>query len=190
MNKKLIWVLGAVTILLVIVFFYAKTALGIESINWGWFIGQREAEEVSCTQEAMLCPDGSAVGRVGPSCDFAPCPTPSAGSDMPGLVSVESPMTTTLSKAAKTLGVTVTPLKIVEDSRCPIDVQCIQAGTVRVEATIKEGSAAEKTVTFILGTAVKISDGSVTLSDASPAPQSKTTITPEQYQLTFTITKP
>ena len=32
-----------------------------------------------CTAEAKLCPDGSSVGRVGPNCEFAPCPdfTPS-----------------------------------------------------------------------------------------------------------------
>lgn len=30
---------------------------------------------VACTQEAMLCPDGSYVGRTGPRCEFAPCPT-------------------------------------------------------------------------------------------------------------------
>lgn len=30
--------------------------------------------ETACTMEAKLCPDGSAVGRVGPSCEFAPCP--------------------------------------------------------------------------------------------------------------------
>jgi hypothetical protein len=29
----------------------------------------------SCTQEARLCPGGSAVGRTGPNCEFAPCPT-------------------------------------------------------------------------------------------------------------------
>lgn len=28
----------------------------------------------ACTQDAKVCPDGSAVGRVGPSCEFAPCP--------------------------------------------------------------------------------------------------------------------
>ena len=28
----------------------------------------------SCTQEAMLCPDGSAVGRTKPNCEFAKCP--------------------------------------------------------------------------------------------------------------------
>lgn len=33
-----------------------------------------QPKQVACTQEAKLCPDGSAVGRVGPSCEFAPCP--------------------------------------------------------------------------------------------------------------------
>lgn len=28
----------------------------------------------ACTEEAKLCPDGSAVGRTGPNCDFAACP--------------------------------------------------------------------------------------------------------------------
>jgi len=30
--------------------------------------------DVYCTMEAKLCPDGSAVGRTGPNCEFAPCP--------------------------------------------------------------------------------------------------------------------
>ncbi len=30
---------------------------------------------VACTQEAKICPDGSAVGRTGPNCEFAPCPS-------------------------------------------------------------------------------------------------------------------
>jgi hypothetical protein len=29
---------------------------------------------VACTQEALLCPDGSSVGRTGPNCEFKPCP--------------------------------------------------------------------------------------------------------------------
>lgn len=28
----------------------------------------------ACTEEAKLCPDGSAVGRTGPNCEFAACP--------------------------------------------------------------------------------------------------------------------
>ncbi len=30
---------------------------------------------VACTLEAKLCPDGSSVGRTGPNCEFAACPT-------------------------------------------------------------------------------------------------------------------
>ncbi len=34
-----------------------------------------EAQEpVACTEDARICPDGSAVGRVPPDCEFAPCP--------------------------------------------------------------------------------------------------------------------
>jgi len=29
---------------------------------------------IACTAEAKMCPDGSAVGRTGPNCEFAPCP--------------------------------------------------------------------------------------------------------------------
>jgi hypothetical protein len=28
----------------------------------------------ACTMEAKLCPDGTAVGRTLPNCEFAPCP--------------------------------------------------------------------------------------------------------------------
>ncbi|MFH0961485.1 MAG: hypothetical protein V1820_02275 [archaeon] len=34
---------------------------------------------VGCTEEAKVCPDGSAVGRIPPNCEFAPCPTSNSG---------------------------------------------------------------------------------------------------------------
>lgn len=37
------------------------------------------ATDVVCTQEAKQCPDGSYVGRTGPNCAFAPCPTTAGG---------------------------------------------------------------------------------------------------------------
>ena len=33
-------------------------------------------EPVTCSADAMVCPDGSSVGRQGPNCEFAPCPGP------------------------------------------------------------------------------------------------------------------
>ena len=44
----------------------------------------------ACTQEAKICPDGTAVGRTGPNCEFAQCPsvptsTPTQGGVPPPL---------------------------------------------------------------------------------------------------------
>jgi|GEM_PF-2610715 len=36
-------------------------------------------EPVACTLEAKICPDGTTVGRVAPTCEFAACPA----SDLP-----------------------------------------------------------------------------------------------------------
>lgn len=38
-----------------------------------------QPEQVACTMEARVCPDGSYVGRIPPLCQFAPCPGPSQG---------------------------------------------------------------------------------------------------------------
>jgi hypothetical protein len=35
-----------------------------------------DSSPVACTLEAKICPDGSAVGRSGPKCEFAACPSP------------------------------------------------------------------------------------------------------------------
>ena len=35
----------------------------------------RNDDSVFCTADAKLCPDGSYVGRTGPNCEFAECPT-------------------------------------------------------------------------------------------------------------------
>lgn len=38
----------------------------------------------ACTQEALVCPDGTTVGRTGPNCAFAPCPTPATSAGIKG----------------------------------------------------------------------------------------------------------
>jgi hypothetical protein len=42
--------------------------------------GPGDGNHVACTMEAKLCPDGSAVGRSGPNCEFSPCPSPAPNS--------------------------------------------------------------------------------------------------------------
>ena len=46
-----------------------------------------------CTDDALVCPDGSSVGRTGPNCEFAPCP----GEDRCKLPFVEGPCAAALS---------------------------------------------------------------------------------------------
>lgn len=51
-------------------------------IGLGGFIYRNVAErtggpgQIACTADAKLCPDGTGVGRTGPSCEFASCPSP------------------------------------------------------------------------------------------------------------------
>jgi hypothetical protein len=39
-----------------------------------YFWSKNNQKQVACTMEARICPDGSAVGRTGPNCEFAACP--------------------------------------------------------------------------------------------------------------------
>lgn len=46
----------------------------------GWYVSSRtdrqiEEGQVACTADAKVCPDGSAVGRIAPDCEFAKCPS-------------------------------------------------------------------------------------------------------------------
>jgi len=45
-------------------------------------------EETACTAEAKICPDGRAVGRAGPACEFAPCPFPNVEAPEAGIAFV------------------------------------------------------------------------------------------------------
>lgn len=38
-------------------------------------IDEPEINHIACTADAKICPDGTGVGRVGPNCEFAECPT-------------------------------------------------------------------------------------------------------------------
>lgn len=52
--------------------------------------GKTRSQTIACTQEAKLCPDGSAVGRTGQNCEFAPCPS-LIQTPVPSLLSCNGP---------------------------------------------------------------------------------------------------
>lgn len=45
----------------------------------------------ACTQEAKVCPDGTAVSRSGPNCEFAACPQDGGAPSKPELTPTSKP---------------------------------------------------------------------------------------------------
>lgn len=60
-SKLIIWV-AVLIIIIAGIYWYVKANT------------DTEVEQVACTMDAKLCPDGSYVGRIGPNCEFAMCP--------------------------------------------------------------------------------------------------------------------
>jgi hypothetical protein len=81
-------------------------------------------------------------------------------------------------------GPRVTPLKILEDSRCPAAVKCIWAGRVRIEARIDLGSRSE-TRELTLAEPVTVADGSLELVEVYPEAKADRSIFPEDYRFGF-----
>lgn len=50
-------------------------------VGYALWSGGFRASPVVCDADAMQCPDGSTVGRVGPACEFAPCARVAATQD-------------------------------------------------------------------------------------------------------------
>ena len=81
-------------------------------------------------------------------------------------------------------GPKVTPLSLIEDSRCPQGVQCVQAGRLRLHVRVDLGSGPQK-MDLTLGQPVRIADGTLTLLDARPGPVAGVKPAPLAYQFGF-----
>ncbi len=58
---------------------YPATCVSISGARFTQPMSDEEKKKLlppaqACTLEAKICPDGSAVGRTGPNCEFSPCP--------------------------------------------------------------------------------------------------------------------
>lgn len=83
-------------------------------------------------------------------------------------------------------GVTITPLEVMEDSRCPEDVQCIWAGTVKLRANISKPSGSFESV-LELGKSVSTGTEDLTLVSVLPVPKAGEKIEFKDYKFEFTV---
>lgn len=135
---------------------------------------------VACTMEAKLCPDGSYVGRTGPNCEFTACSE----------VQTKEETTASLNQRILNGGVFITPLEVVSDSRCPVDVQCIWAGEVTLKIRLEKGGVSkEATLKQLTGNGVVFEGNEVSLTSVTPENNTKKPLNKEDYRFTFKVTQ-
>jgi hypothetical protein len=95
-------------------------------------------------------------------------------------------VTLKLNQIAQFKDISIKPISIEEDSRCPSDVQCIQAGTVRVKIEVSAGMG--KSTSIVKLDQLFTTEGeAITLTNVLPGKNSKVTIHPSDYSLTFNV---
>jgi hypothetical protein len=88
--------------------------------------------------------------------------------------------------------ITIKFASLVEDSRCPTDAQCIQAGNAKIQVELKKAGSGIKT--FELNTngkpkSVTFAGYTIQLIDVNPKPATNIRINRNGYTATFTIGK-
>lgn len=88
--------------------------------------------------------------------------------------------TAALGQVARVGGLTVRPLRVVEDSRCPINARCVWAGRMILHAQV--GRA---TYDLTLGEPRAVEGGRLTLVAAEPGKTAGRETDPAAYRFTF-----
>lgn len=151
-------------------------------------MGVEKSGAVSCTTEPQTCSDGSIVYRKAPTCEFATCPnqvlpTPAEPEPTPGQKVTQVGFGQTFTDN----DIRIAPISLVGDSRCPKDVNCIQAGTVTILVQFKkEGETKE--VTIHLGESIEFGGKHIQFSSVNPQKYSKVVIAPGEYRFEFLVT--
>ena len=81
-------------------------------------------------------------------------------------------------------GPAVTPLEVLEDSRCPKNVQCFWEGQLRLKVRVHLG-ARDELRELTLGQPVHVADGNIELVEALPEPVADEPVKPASYRFGF-----
>jgi hypothetical protein len=134
-----------------------------------------ETETIICTMDAMMCPDGTYVGRSGLKCEFV-CPEVSTTT----AETIDS--TVKLGETFSFEDLSFRVVAIIEDSRCPSDAQCIQAGLVKI--VVDAGSTNTE---MEVGQTIVADNKTLTLNQVTPYPTSTYRTQDDEYRFSFII---
>ena len=90
-----------------------------------------------------------------------------------------------LGQTAPVDGPQITPLSLIEDSRCPAQVSCVWAGQVRVTVRVPNGGGGSKVVEVASRRPVPVADGTLELVEVRPTRRTEAAIPPGDYRLGF-----
>ncbi|MBL9070875.1 MAG: hypothetical protein JNM03_12900 [Sphingopyxis sp.] len=82
-------------------------------------------------------------------------------------------------------GPIIQPVKVLEDSRCPMNARCIWAGRVRVQMLWLRPNGETRSFDVTLSEPAPLADGAITLESVRPDKQTDATIRPEDYRFSF-----
>lgn len=95
-------------------------------------------------------------------------------------------VTLALGQVAHFKNISIRPLKLIEDSRCPVDVQCIQAGTVRVQIEVVSGMGTSTSIVTLNKTFITEAEA-ITLTSVTPGKVSTVHNAESDYRFTFSV---
>lgn len=123
---------------------------------------------------AAVAPIIETVGTTTPSEPGSPTDTETTGV-----------FTLRLNETGESHGWSVTPVELLEDSRCPADVECIRAGTVRVSVRVGVVGTPAQSLTFL--EPVLIEGGRITLLKVDPTVMYGVPKQKSDYRFTFLV---
>ncbi|WP_428681630.1 hypothetical protein [Sphingopyxis sp.] len=90
-----------------------------------------------------------------------------------------------LGQRAMVDGPIVEPVKILEDSRCPMNARCIWAGRVRLQMVWIRGNGERQPFEVTLGEPVQLADGQFTLESVRPEKMTGDATKSADYRFSF-----
>ncbi|WP_374529443.1 hypothetical protein [Novosphingobium sp.] len=93
---------------------------------------------------------------------------------------------TRLGRTVNVDGVRVTPLKVLEDSRCPMEARCVWAGRVRLSVKVRHHGH-DEVREIASDRPVSVGDGTLLLTGVLPPRSTQHEIAPREYRFSFRL---
>lgn len=155
MNKglKIFLIIIAVLLLIIAILYRFQKKVSVETKKEEKTLFSKNTKE-ACTIELKICANGEYVSRVLPDCEFKECPVNKVQPydvsryDDPNIKKMNTSNYQTYN-TFESDGVSITVREIIEDSRCPVNVQCVWAGIIIIRVDINvEGVKKEAILEF------------------------------------------